>query len=402
MAAVSESLTPDTFEVSVDRVAKGGAALGPGPDGRVVFVTGAIPGERVLAEERKRSKRFVEARTLHVIEPSPARVEPPCPHVAADCGGCDWQHMAVGRQTELRLDVVRDSLRRLAKIEDVGVVSGPALPAVDYRTILRTAVVDGRAGYRKSRSHDVVAVDSCVVAHPLAEELVVEGRYGEAAEVTIKVGARTGERMVVVPAGVDVSVPDDVVVARRDELAAGREAFIHEEVGGGQRFRISADSFFQCRPDGAEALVAAARSALEHFDGRLLDAYSGVGLFGALLSEDRPLLAVESSQSSVADARVNLAGIGDVVRSRFERWAPVPVAAAVADPARRGLGADGVAVLVATEAMVVALVSCDPASLARDARLLIDAGYALQMVTVIDLFGQTSHVETVSRFVKAS
>lgn len=400
MAQTPDDSEPLQFEVAVDRVAKGGASLGPGPDGRVVFVTGTIPGERVLVELGKKNKRFLEARTIRVVEPSPDRVEPKCPHVADGCGGCDWQHITADRQAELRLAVVRDSLRRLAKLDNVEVLAGPALPVVGYRTILRTAVVGGRAGYRKGRSHDVVVADSCAIAHPLAEQLVVEGRYGEAAEVTIKVGARTGDRMVVVPAGVEVSVPDDVLVARRDEIAAGREAFIHEEVGG-HRFRISADSFFQCRPDGAEALVETARLAVGMFDGPLLDAYSGVGLFGALMAEGRPLVAVESSRSSVADAEVNLAGIGTVVRSRFERWSPEGASVVVADPARRGLGPEGVEVLAATGASVVALVSCDSASLARDARLLVDAGYQLEGVTVVDLFGHTSNVEAVSRFVRS-
>ncbi len=394
--------SPETgpFEVEVNRVAKGGAALGSAPDGRTVFVTGTIPGERVWATPTAIHKSRIEAVTTEVLTASPDRVEPPCPHVADGCGGCDWQHIAPARQSTLRRDIVEDCLRRLAGIGDADIRTGPALDPTGYRTTVRAAVVGGRAAYRMRGSHDTVAIDQCPIAHPLVEELLVDGRFGNAEEVVVRAGANTGERLVVVdPVAQDVVVPDGVKVVGRDELAAGERPHYHEELGG-LRLQISADTFFQCRPDGAMALAELAGDAVADGDGVLLDAYCGMGLFGALSGIGRQVLGVESNPSAVADATYNLRPHGRVVAADFERWTAEPAGVVIADPARVGLRKRGCDRVAESGASLLALVSCDPASLARDASLLAERGYELDYVTVLDLFGQTSHVETVSRFVR--
>ncbi len=394
------------FALNVDRIATGGSCLGTGPDGRTVFVPGAIPGEQLQVEVAKAHKRRLDARLLHVVDASPDRVEPPCRTHHDGCGGCDWLHINEARQSALRVEVVQDCLRRLAKLADVPVVAGAKLPATSYRTTVRAAVVDGRAGFRSRHSHDVVAVDECTISHPLVERLLAEGLFGDADEVTIRVGDRTGESMVVLSPKVDdaVVLPElnpgsPTIVVGVDELEQGKRPHLHETLEG-IRLQISAGSFFQCRPDGAEALASAVSDVIAPFEGTLLDAYAGVGLFGALCGLGRSVLAVESNESAAADARWNLRMHGTVFAERFETWKPQPVGVAVADPARVGLQAAGVRTLVACEPSAIALVSCDPASLARDARLLTDAGYELTKVTVFDLFGHTSHVETVSSFLK--
>lgn len=407
---------PPSVEVELTRVATGGAALGTGPDGRVVFATGGLPGELVTVEIEREHTNRLTGRVADVLRPSPDRTPPPCPHLAAGCGGCDWQHVAPARQPRLRADIVADCLRRLAHIDHPDLRPGPTLGPEGYRTTVRAAVDRGRAGFRAARSHDVVTVRSCLVTHPLAEEILIDGRFGSATEVTVRVGARTGERLVVAtPTAAGVRVPDGVTVVGDDELRAGRSAAYHEEVGG-RRLRISARSFFQCRPDGAEALAAAAAAALgpppTEFPAsasapgggarpRLLDAYCGVGLFGALLGDGWDVTGVESSRSSTADAEVNFAAHqpgAAVVTGRMERWRPQPMDAVIADPARAGLGRDAAQRLAATGAPVIVLISCDPASLARDTNLLAGHGYRLDHVTVVDLFGHTSHVEAVARF----
>lgn len=398
---------PPSVEVELTRVATGGAALGVGPDGRIVFAAGGLPGELVTAEIDREHANRLTGRVVEVLRPSTDRTPPPCPHVAAGCGGCDWQHVAPARQRQLRVDIVADCLRRLARIEAPDLRFGPPLDPTGYRTTVRAAVDRGRAGFRAARSHQIVTVDSCLVTHPLAEEILTDGRFGSATEITVRVGARTGERLVVAtPTAEGVQVPDGVAVVGDDELRQGRPAAYHEEVGG-RRLRISARSFFQCRPDGAEALAAAAGAALGPRPGpaggrpRLLDAYCGVGLFGALLGDGWDVTGVESSRSSTADAAVNLAAHqpgATVVTSRLERWSPEPMDAVIADPARAGLGKAATHRLAATGAPVLVLISCDPASLARDANLLAGHGYRLDHVTVVDLFGHTSHVETVARF----
>ncbi len=389
------------FELTVDRVATGGAAIGAGPDGRVVFVPGAIPGERVTVDAAVVHRNRIEAELVDVVEASPGRVEPGCPHVADGCGGCDWQHVSGELQSSLRRDIVADCLRRLAKIDGVDIVAGPALPTDGYRTTVRAAVVDGRAAYRVAGSHDTVTIESCTIAHPLVEELLVEGRFGSASEVVVRAGANTGERLVVVdPSTEGVVVPDGVKLVGTDELDAGARPHYHEELAG-LRLQISARSFFQCRPDGALALAQMAGDAVADAEGALLDGYCGVGLFGAVAGIGRMVVGVESDPSAVADATWNLRPHGRVIEERFERWSPEPVGAAILDPARAGLKAEACDRVVETGAELIALVSCDPASLARDAKLLTERGYQLDRVTVFDLFGHTSHIETLSRFVKA-
>jgi 23S rRNA (uracil1939-C5)-methyltransferase len=387
------------FEVVADRVAAGGAALGLAPDGRAVFVPGAVPGERVLVTPAEVKDRFVNARLLEVLDPHPDRVAPPCERVAAGCGGCDWQHISPPGQRRLRAEIVADALRRLGRLPDVAVVAGPSLGVDGYRTTVRAVVADGRAALRAAGSHRPVVVGPCLVAHPLVAEVLAEGRFGSAREVTVRAGAATRERLVLAePTAAGVEVPDDVVVVGADELRAGRRAW-HHEVVGGHRFRISASSFFQANPEGAAALAAVVDDALDGAAGPLLDLYAGVGLFAALVGRRYDAVtAVEWSSSAVADARVNLGHRVRVVRARVERWRSEPVGAVIADPARRGLGRAAADVVAGTGAERVALVSCDPASLARDARLLVDRGYELERVTVLDLFGHTSHVEAVSAF----
>lgn len=387
----------------VDGIAGGGEGVGRDEGGRVVFVAGALPGERVRVEITEEHPRFARARLVAVVEPSPDRRPAPCPHVADGCGGCDWQHVAEPAQRALRRAIVTDALARLGHLTDPLVVAGPVLPTEATRTTVRAAVRDGRAGFRQRHSHDPVVVGSCLVTHPAAEALLVEGRFAGAEEVTVRVGARTGERMVVAtPTAAGVSVPEDVVVVGADELAAGRRAWIHEEAGE-RRWRVSARSFFQASPEAADALVAVVGTALAEAApgaGRVVDLCAGVGLFaGAAVPVEARVVAVESSASAVADARHNLAD-RDVrlVRTRLERWRPSRADVVVADPPRAGLGRAGVDRVAATGADAVVLVSCDPGALGRDAGLLAAAGYQLERAEVLDLFPQTSHVEVVSRF----
>jgi 23S rRNA (uracil1939-C5)-methyltransferase len=389
--------------LEVTAMAAGGDGLGRDDDGRVTFVPGAITGEAVTVELEVTRRDFARGRLVEVLSPSPDRVTPPCPFVAAGCGGCDWQHVDPSAQRRLKVGIVRDALRRQARLE-VDVAEGPALSAVGYRTTLRGRSVEGRFALRERRGHDLVAVEPCLVAHPLLGELLEVGRFPDG-EVVLRAGARTGERLVVVDGDAgSASVPPGVRVVSTRELGAGKRAWIHEEVAG-RRFRVSARSFFQARPDGAEALVQAVATTLGAGGGgggdHLVDLYGGVGLFAASLPGWRSVTLVEQSPSSVADARVNLADRqARIVRADVDHWGPSRADAVVADPPRAGLGTRGVHRVAATEAPVVALVSCDPAALGRDARLLSEAGYDLSSATLVDLFPHTSHVEVVSRFVR--
>ncbi len=154
------------FEVRVDRMAAGGDGLATAPDGRVVFVSGSVPGDRLDVEVVQQKKQFFRAKVNEVIEPSPLRVDAPCPEVARGCGGCDWQHISVGGQRAMRAEVVRDAVRRIAKITDLDIESAADLDPFGYRTTLRAAVRAGSGGFRMRRSNEVLLPSSCLVAHP--------------------------------------------------------------------------------------------------------------------------------------------------------------------------------------------------------------------------------------------
>jgi len=389
----------DGTELVTTGVAVGGAAVARDGEGRVVFVDGALAGERVQVEVTQAKRSFRRARTVSVLEASPGRVEPACPEVRRGCGGCDLPFASHAEQRLMKASMVADALGRIGRLDAVpSVGAGPDLATSGFRTTVRAAVVDGRAALRRRHSHELVEVGSCRVAHPLVEELLVGGRYGDAGEVTIRVGARTGERMVVTDGEPgSVHLPDGVVVTTR----ADDDAHVHEVVGG-RRFRISPRSFFQTRADGADALVEVVGRAVDGSGGTLVDLCAGVGLFGVTLGPafDR-VVAVESNRSATDDAAVNLAHLGDRVsvdRVAVERWRPVAADVVVADPSRSGLAREGVERVAATGAGLVVLVSCDAGSLGRDAGLLAASGYRLDDVTLVDLFPDTAHVEVVSTY----
>jgi 23S rRNA (uracil1939-C5)-methyltransferase len=383
----------------VDKVVAGGDALGREPSGRVVLVPGALPGELVRVRIARERRDVAFAVLDEVLEAAAARRKPPCPAVGRGCGGCAWQHVEPAAQLDLKRQIVVEALARTGGIDHPVVTAGATLPEHRYRTTVRLAVdPSGRMGFRARGRHDVVPVDDCWVAHPLLGELLAGVRAPGLDEVLLRVGARTGERSArwwpssgPPPAG----LPSDVQV--------GATACVHEVVDG-VTLRVSTDTFFQVSPEAADALVAAVRAAAGPAElwagGPVVDAYGGAGLFAAtVVPRDVPVVLVESNPSACRDAAVNLAGRpATVVQRRVERWQPVRAPLVIADPARAGLGPGGVERIASTGAARLVLVSCDPVSLARDARLLRERGYGLVSSEVLDLFPQTTHVEVVSRF----
>jgi 23S rRNA (uracil1939-C5)-methyltransferase len=394
----------EPLDLVATAMAAGGAAIARDAGGRIVFVEGALPGERVRAEVVTSKKDFARAVALDVLEASPDRIAPPCAARVAGCGGCSWQHVRPDAQTRLKADIVADALRRIGRFPDAAasVAIRPLPPGGrPVRTTARLGVdPSGRAGQRRHQGHEVVATDACLAAHPRLEELIVGGRFAGADEVTLRVGVASDERAVLVtPAEVAIAVPDDVRV--------GEGAVVHESVAGAW-LQVSISSFFQSGPLAAEALVAAVDDAIGNAlpgGGHLVDAYAGVGLFGATVgrAHHARITSIETDGPAIDDARVNLADLdATVVQGEVGRWQPsagdAPVDVVVADPARSGLGRPGVAALLAAAAPRLVLVSCDPASLARDARLLVDGGYDLASVELVDAFPDTFHVEAVTRF----
>ncbi|HJL89202.1 MAG TPA: TRAM domain-containing protein [Acidimicrobiales bacterium] len=390
------------MELHVTATARDGAGVARAPDGQVVFVEGALPGETVVVELLREEKRWSRAAVTEVLAASPDRIPVPCAHRLDGCGGCNLMHVDLLGQPEMKASILAEQLDRAGVAAPT--ISSRELADDTGRTTVRAAVLNGRAGYRETGSHDVVIPSACLAVDSGLEELLVESHFGRADEVTIRVGARTGERMVLVDGDpFEVDVPDDVIVVSRAELLEGRRAWIHEHAAG-RSWRISARSFFQNRPAGVDALVHEVSDIVDTLgsDGPLVDAYSGIGIFSGTVGQERRVTAIERGADSVADARVNLTDSDvKIVKAPVETWKATRSAIVIADPARDGLAKSGVASLVAAQPNLFVLVSCDPASFARDSALLVESGLNLERVTVVDMFPSTSHIETVGAFVRA-
>ncbi|MGA0378956.1 MAG: class I SAM-dependent RNA methyltransferase, partial [Ilumatobacteraceae bacterium] len=388
---------PDVRRLHIERLVAGGDAMARDSDGRVVFVDRALPDELVDVEFIEEKRDFARARLSSVATASEHRVTPPCQHVSDGCGGCNWQHLAASAQHDAKVGIVREAFARTGRLPDVRMVRGASVGHGALRTTVRmAAAADGRLGFRRSASHDVVAIEECLVMHPLLAQLIADVGVRGAGEVTLRCGDATGERGVWAHDRARLlGLPDDVVT--------GASAVVHEEVAG-VRLRASMSSFFQASRQAAEVLVDTVRHAshglLDGSEGPIIDAYGGIGLFSAtLVPKDVHAVVVESSASACDDAFANLRGhTADIVQVRFEQWAAQPAGLVIADPARSGLGKPGVGVIVETDTPCVVLVSCDAVAAARDARLLVDAGYLVDEVEVLDLFPHTHHVEVVSTF----
>jgi 23S rRNA (uracil1939-C5)-methyltransferase len=376
------------MELVMSGMASGGDAVARTPEGKAVFVRGALPDERVRVKLLSDHSKYAIGSVEELVEASPFRIAPPCPEVARGCGACQWQHVSVEQQRRLKSQFITEAIER-SGVECPEPNPTIQLPPWAYRTTVSAAVHRGRAGFFRTRSHDVVAVGACLVIHPLLEELLVAARYPGAKKVLLRCGARTGERLAATtPSRLDLRLPDDVHTAHIHEMAAGRS------------WRISARSFFQTRPDGADALAELVSAAADAMGApsTAIDLYSGVGVFaGVLADRGWSVTAVEGSHSAVEDATVNLGDTdATVVRADISTWTPPKADLVVADPSRMGLGKSGVDAVAAADARRVVLVSCDAAGLGRDAALLQAAGYALQEVTLVDLFPHTFRVEAVT------
>ncbi|MER5703005.1 class I SAM-dependent RNA methyltransferase [Micromonospora sp. NPDC002296] len=393
----------ERVELTVDAVAPGGHCVAR-VDGQVVFVRHALPGERVVAEVTEVHRGFVRADAVTVLDAAPERVEPPCPYAGPGrCGGCDLQHVSPQAQLDWKASVVREQLRRLAGLTDSEIdrlgVRVAALPGgpLGWRSRVRYAVdAAGRAGLLKHRSHEVVPIDRCLIAHPAIQELPVlapsGARWPEADAV--ETVASTGGDVTVTALADGAPTPVDGPPAVR-EVAAGRD------------WTLPASGFWQVHPAAADTLVDAVLDLLAPKPGESAwDLYGGAGLFAAALvgrvGPDTRVTVVESATPSVAAARENLRDLPrvEVVAARVEtalarRRIIGPVDLVVLDPPRTGAGAQVVRDVMAASPRAVAYVSCDPAAFARDVRTFAEAGWRLAELRGFDLFPMTQHVEVV-------
>jgi tRNA/tmRNA/rRNA uracil-C5-methylase (TrmA/RlmC/RlmD family) len=418
------------LELEVGPVAHGGHCVAR-YEGRVVFVRHALPGERVTVRVTEdRGGAFCRADAVTVHQASPDRVVPPCPYAGPGrCGGCDWQHAAPAAQRRSKAAVVREQLARLGglapeALDALGLTvdaEAEALPGgnLGWRSRVQFAVdTDGTVGLRRHRSHEIVPVAACPIAHPAVTDVGVTALPWPGAEAIEVVASSAGDRaVVVVPReGARVRVPAlPAGVALLDGGGRGPATPVHgharvREDAAGRRWLVHTDGFWQVHPAAPDTLVGAVRDALAPRPGEsLLDLYSGAGLFaGALAPLVGPggrVVTIESGAAAVADARRNLRDLPWVrieqgrVEVVLRRLRLARADLVVLDPTRSGAGAKVVRELAALRPRAVAYVACDPAALARDVRTFGAAGYRLTALRVLDAFPMTHHVECVATLV---
>jgi 23S rRNA (uracil1939-C5)-methyltransferase len=433
------------LELTIEKLIYGGDGLGRLPAdekgrGKAAFVPFTLTGEQVEARVTDETAGFVRASATRLIKPSPLRIEAACPYFQR-CGGCHYQHADYREQLKIKEDILRENLRRLAKMESAPEVTVHASPAWNYRnrTRLQVRTDSGFAvGYFKASSHDLLPVERCPISSPLLnraiEFLWKLGRDGhvppDVREVELfandddsqlqvelyldprqEAAKQEPQAFAQLLRGALPEVTSTYVFTQPIAAGRGHQVRVVEEATWSDRpgefryrtkagaLRVSGGSFFQANRFMVEELVGIAVAGRS--GDIALDLYAGVGLFSAALATSfRHIVAVESSQGSAADLKYNSARNVKAVRSTVDTYlggqgAKVRPDYVVVDPPRAGLGervASGVAKLGAPR---VTYVSCDPATLARDLITLTGVGYRVERLHLVDLFPQTYHIESV-------
>ncbi len=403
------------IELELTTVANLGQALGR-HEGKVVFAPGGLPGERVRVRLLEDRKRWARGELVEVLDASPDRVEPPCPYYGL-CGGCHWQHADYPAQLLYKQQVVVEQLRRLGRLRDAPV--RPALGMSEpwfYRNHVQfTATESGALGFQAAGSHDVVPIDRCLLLHPLLDEMhaVLDLDWPELRRLILRAGTHTGEQMCVFEAE-DDDAPElevDLPLSCLLRLSDGTDVVLigsgaYHEVLHDMTYRVSASSFFQVNTEQAEVLLDVVHAYLDPRPAdTLLDLYCGVGVIGLSVADQvGQVIGIEDHPVAIADAHANAREIASAARVRFlqgQAEATLPdlteaVSKVVLDPPRAGCAPEVLRALFRLQPERIVYVSCDPATMARDAPSLVEGGYRLLEVQPIDMFPQTYHVETVS------
>lgn len=397
-------------------------------DGKTVFVEGGVPGDLVRVQIEREQKQWARGRVDEVIEASPMRVEPHCPHFSV-CGGCTWQHIDYAGQVEAKASILRDALERIGGFPLAGPPSMTASPqAYGYRGRARVLVRDGRPGYRERASHRHCVVSQCPVLAPELEAALRDWRSSAVPGADDRERSADGEWSLCVGRDGALSrfrqlVPSDA--ASRDELPSSSEdvpaappgdgpACVEIEVAG-RSIAIDAQAFSQANrllysPLASRVLevLTSGVEPMESSGWRVLEVHAGVGFLTLPLARQvAHVVAVEAEPHAVELLRRNLASATepsasvDVVEAFFgdagDPALETRFDAVVLDPPRAGLTPAEIERLVALAPERIVYLSCDPATLARDARSLCESGWRLCHVEGFDLFPQTPHTEGLIR-----
>ncbi len=381
----------------------GGSGLGR-LEGRVVLTPFVLPGERALVRALSGKPGMLQAGLLEVRAAAPDRLAPPCPYFAR-CGGCHYQHAPYALELAWKRAILEDQLRRIGKIQPPAGIAVVAGEPWGYRNRVQLHLADGELGYREAHSHKLCPVETCAIASPAIgraiqalREMLPDPRWPRFLRSIELFTNESGMQLNVLETGRPAARRFfDWCAERIPSLVAGALDY----PAAGLAFRVSGGSFFQVNRFLVDALVEAAVGGAE--GATALDLYAGVGLFSAALARRfQAVTAVESGARASGDARFNLDRAGlpvRVERADAEDWMArleAPPDFLLMDPPRAGIGRRLVERLAHLRPPRLAMVSCDPATLARDLGALIRGGYRLDRLTLVDLFPRTYHLETVA------
>jgi len=446
------------YEAEIIGISHDGEGVGR-VNGFTLFVSGALPGERVLVRVEHLKKQYGYAELLQVVEASPERVKPDC-GIYEQCGGCQLQHLGYEAQLRVKRQQVVDNLQRIGKLTvqqapgEEGILVHPTLGMSDpwrYRNKAQVPFGEEQGGliggFYAQGSHRIIDMDECLIQHEANDEVVArikdigarlgitayneEHHAGLLRHVVVKVGFRTGEIMVVlvtngeaIPraeewvAGIREAVPSvksichnvnmkqtNVIFGDETHVLWGSEV-IYDYIGD-VKFAISARSFFQVNPVQTEVLYGKALEYAALTGGEtVVDAYCGIGTISLFLAQKAgQVYGVEIVEEAIADARKN-AELNGMKNVHFEAGPAEVVLPAwtrqgvrpdviVVDPPRKGCDAALLATILELQPRRVVYVSCSASTLARDLRVLVDGGYRVAEVTPVDMFPHTVHVESV-------
>ena len=405
------------YVVTLTTFTYGGDAIGRLEDGRAVFVPFGLPGERVRVRLTEEKRNFARGEIVEILDPSPLRVVPRCIHFGV-CGGCHYQHLEYEEQLKAKTEILRDQLTRIGKIENPPVQEMVPSPSPwNYRNHVQFHLTeDGKLGYRMAQGPRVFAIQECHLPEGSINAMWPQMEF-EPEMNTERVSLRSGvdeELMLVLesdsPESPELEIEAEISVAHVFEentvVIAGSDHLTIRVLD--RDFRVFATSFFQVNSAMAEKLVGHLLTNLPiPPSATLLDLYCGVGLFSAFFAPKcERIIGIESSLSACEDFTFNLdefenvelyEGLAeDILPALVGQIANLPYV--LVDPPRAGLDKAAVDGIIKLNPKVIAYVSCDPSTLARDAARLIHGGYKLTQVTPFDLFPQTFHIESVSFF----
>lgn len=406
-----------SLNVRLTGFAYGGEALGRLEDGRMVFVPFALPGETVSIRLVEEKRGYARAQLVEVLQASPERISPRCAHFGV-CGGCHYQHLPYAAQLAAKTAILRDQLERIGGISEppLGEIV-PSPQPFNYRNHVQFHLSpEGKLGYHLGRSGQVLAIQECHLpdeALNLVWPLLDFETMPEIERIGLRLGA--GDDVLLTlesgdPQPPELNVEDlplsVVHLSQGDALVLAGSQVVTMEVLG-RSFVVSAGSFFQVNTAMAGAMVEHVLALLEHHralgkDKTVVDVYCGVGLFSAFIAPRvGRLIGIEASPSAAEDFTLNLDAFDHVELYEAPAAAVLPrldvqPAVVVLDPPREGIDRQAMDGLLNLSPPLLLYVSCDPATLARDAKRLVAAGYRLEQVTPFDLFPQTYHIESIS------